>query len=137
MQSPGGAARGDRRSAATQAIAARLPAGVMLAFVLAACGAQPMSFRDALEANDRVALQTEVDRVLAAQDPGDSQQARMEALRRWIAGRDGVATARLNPDLLDTEPPVQQIEVTLEGEPDRILTIGVLLDPRGLRFNIR
>lgn len=96
-----------------------------------------MTFRAALEANDRQALQAEIDKFLAAQDPSEPTQERMEALRRWIETRDGVLSAELDPVLLRTEPPVQQIWITLKADPGSVKTVGIVLDGKSLRFNIR
>jgi hypothetical protein len=139
------------------AFALRLPASLRLAIVLFACllaalaaapmparacassthGTPPMTMRAALQANDRQALQAIVDEFLASQDPREPEKVRMEKMRRWIAAQEGVASAELNPDLLESEPPIREIWVTLESQPATTRTIGISLDPRGFRFDIR
>jgi hypothetical protein len=100
-------------------------------------GTPPMTMGTALQANDRQALQAIVDEFLAAQDPKEPAKVRMEKMRRWIAAQEGVASAELNPDLLDRDPPIREIWVTLEGQPATTRTIGISLDPRGFHFDIR
>jgi hypothetical protein len=96
-----------------------------------------MTMRAALQTNDRQALKALVDEFLASQDPNEPAKVRMEKMRQWIAAQEGVASAELNPDLLESEPPILEIWVTLEGQPATTRTIGISLDPRGFRFDIR
>lgn len=91
----------------------------------------------ALADNDRKALQAEIDAVLSAQNPNTTTEERMESLRTWIEDQDGVLQAELNPTLMDSDPAVQQIWVTLKNDPETIRTIGILLDQKALRFNLR
>jgi hypothetical protein len=97
---------------------------------------QAMTLAEALAAGNRRALQVEIDRELTRQKPETPAKARMEALRQWIESQDGVLTAEVDRTILRTDPPVQQIWVTLESDPGKIETIGVVLDGKSLRFEI-
>jgi hypothetical protein len=94
---------------------------------------------EALIRDDRAAVAAEIDAHLAAGPAGDPLEVQLEGLRRWLADLPCVSSAALLPELLDTEPPVQQLHVALitdGGEPlGRLL--GMVLDPAGLRFNER
>jgi hypothetical protein len=95
-----------------------------------------MTLAEALASDDRRALQVAIDRELARQNPKTPAKARMAALRQWIGSQDGVLTAEVNRVILRTDPPVQQIWVTLESDPAKVETIGVVLDGESLRFEI-
>jgi len=94
-----------------------------------------MTLAEVLAADDRKALQIEIDRELAKQDPRAPAKARMEALRLWIEQQDSVERAEINPILIDSDPPVQQIWIMLASDPDEVRTVGIVLDGKKLRFN--
>lgn len=94
-----------------------------------------MTLAEALATDNRKALQVEIDKFLRGQDATQPHAQRMEGLRQWIEAHDGVACAEVSPDLLDTEPSVQIVLIWLDSDPDTIKTIGVVLDPKDLRFN--
>ncbi|MGH8196276.1 MAG: hypothetical protein ACREQ8_18050 [Woeseiaceae bacterium] len=119
------------------AVAVLIAASALACTLLSACREPAVTLATALAAKDRKAVQAEIDPVLAAQDPAAPVRERMEALRQWIEDQEGILHAELNPDLLDTEPPVQQVRVALTDDPQTIHTIGIVLDPTHLRFNRR
>ena len=93
----------------------------------------------ALVNDDRRSLQQVIDGYLKTLPSRDPVNARVEKVRQWISRQPCVASAELSPDLLDTQPPVQQILVVLADDvkPPRQRTIGIVLDPAGPRFNYR
>lgn len=96
-------------------------------------------FCDALVSDDRAALRAAIDPFLAALGADEPIKARMAKVVAWVKAHPCVESAELNPDLLDREPPVQEIEVTLRdaAAPGTRRTLGIVRDPSRLRFDYR
>jgi len=105
----------------------------------ATCGPEPdvpMDFCTTLRQDDRPALRDAVNEYLSGLSARETLSARLERLRQWIAAQPCVTAAELDPTLLDTEPPIQQVRVRVEGE-DTARSLGIVLDPDRLRSNLR
>jgi hypothetical protein len=94
-------------------------------------------FCDALVSNDRAALRAAIDPFLATLGADEPIKARMAKVVAWVLEHPCVKAAELSPDLLDREPPVQEIAVTLRAASPPLRTLGIVRDPRGLRFDHR
>jgi hypothetical protein len=95
----------------------------------------PRDICDALEANDRAALRAAIDAFLDSLGANEPIKARVERLLVWVRTLPCIATAELNPDLLDVEPPIREVRLTLRDGGRR--TLGIVLDRDRLRFDHR
>ncbi len=93
-------------------------------------------FVEALAANDRRALQKFVDKFLADIRVEGDPQRNFQSIEDWIATHDCVRSVESSPDLIDTEPPIKQFIVTLDGR-DEPVAIGIALARDHWRFNMK
>jgi hypothetical protein len=91
------------------------------------------NFCRALQDDDRAALKAALDPVLAGAAGGKDE--RLRALKAWLETQACVASVEISPDLLDSEPPIQELIVTLGTGARK--TIGIRLDPKRLSVNYK
>jgi hypothetical protein len=91
------------------------------------------TFCHALQDDDRAAVKATLDPLLRGGHRGISESLR--TVKTWLEKQACVASVEVSPDLLDSEPPVQVLIVTLTSGARR--TIGVRLDPKRLRINYK
>jgi hypothetical protein len=102
----------------------------------------PVSQKDfcrALQDDDRALLRAILDPVLQA----DGRQDKDESIRRlksWLEAQACVASVEISPDLLDSEPPIQELIVMMKpvaGASAETKSIGIRLDPKQLSVNYK
>jgi hypothetical protein len=91
------------------------------------------TFCHALQDDDRAALKAALDPLLHGGRRGKDESLR--AVKTWLETQDCVASVEISPDLLDSEPPIQELIVTLTTGARK--TIGVRLDPKRLSINYK
>ena len=115
--------------------------GVILLFLFRFLRGNQMDkdFCQALIENDRATLKIHLDRELAVIQPSMQQKKKLEHIQSWLAQQECIVNVEILPDLLDSEPPIQEIRITVESEPGVSTTriIGILLFPDKLRFDYK
>jgi hypothetical protein len=102
----------------------------------------PVSQQDfcrALQDDDRARLRAILDPVLQAHGPDDKDDSIWQ-LKSWLEAQECVASVEISPDLLDSEPPIQELILTMKpapGEPAQTKSIGIRLDPKRLTVNYK
>jgi hypothetical protein len=102
----------------------------------------PVSQQDfcrALQDDDRALLRAILDPVLQAQGREDKDES-IQRLKSWLQAQECVASVEISPDLLDSEPPIQELIVTMKpasGAPVQTKSIGIRLDPKRLSVNYK
>ena len=102
----------------------------------------PVSQNDfcrALQHDDRALFGAILDPVLQAQGREDKDES-IRRLKSWLQAQECVASVEISPDLLDSEPPIQELIVTMKrasGEPVQTKSIGIRLDPKRLSVNYK
>jgi hypothetical protein len=104
--------------------------------------ASPIAQQDfckALQDDDRALVRAILDPVLQAEGPDDNDES-IRRLKSWLEAQDCVASVEISPYLLDSEPPVQELILTMKpapGEPAKMKSIGIRLDPKRLSVNYK
>jgi hypothetical protein len=88
---------------------------------------------EALYRDDRRALRAAVDAFLDSLSSAQPIRARMLALADWLRAQECVAAVALSPDLNDSEPAIQDVELTLRDDAKR--SFGVVLSPDHLHVD--
>ena len=102
----------------------------------------PVSQQDfcrALQDDDRALLRAMLDPVLQAEGREDKDES-IRRLKSWLEAQECVVSVEISPDLLDSEPPIQELIVTLKsasGQPSTTKSIGIRLDPKRLSVNYK
>ncbi|MCA0235264.1 MAG: hypothetical protein LCH81_02665 [Bacteroidetes bacterium] len=91
-------------------------------------------FCQALIDDDRKALQPVVNAFLSTINPRENYAANMDKVKAWVASHDCIEKVEISTELLDTDPPVQQLKVTYAGKNN---TIGIVLRQEAWAFNIK
>jgi hypothetical protein len=91
------------------------------------------TFCHALQNDDWRALKATLDPLLRGGRRGKEEILR--ALKTWLETQECVVAVEVSPDLLDSEPPIQELIVTLKTGARK--TIGVRLDPKQLSVNYK
>ena len=102
----------------------------------------PVSQNDfcrALQHDDRALLRAILDPVLQAEGAGNRDES-IRRLKSWLEAQECVASVEISPDLLDSEPPVQELIVTMTSAAGAAVarkSIGIRLDPKRLSVNYK
>lgn len=96
-------------------------------------------FCQALMDNDRKALQPLVNAFLETLNPKDTYELNINKIKKWLEAYDCIEEVRISAELLDTDPPVQQFNVSYAGKETGIstTTIGVILNQQSWTFSIK
>jgi uncharacterized membrane protein YvbJ len=92
------------------------------------------SFCDALEANDRDAIQKDLNNFLRDLSYKAEREQNFEKIKRWIESKECVASVETSTYLVDTDPPIKEFVVNLRKS-TKTITIGIVLKENGWLFH--